>query len=266
MATQAPSSNFKDFIDIGNAIVYFAPSAFTSFSSAASATTWRKLGILKQGVNLNVEKARVDVKSGVPQRLVKTFYTEEMLRVAGEIMEVTPLNISRVLGGVSITTAVKASSPAATTVATGSTKTVVNFTSATGYAVGDLIRTGNASNNYQYGVIKSISGNAVTMVEALDGDASPTTGHAIAKVDTMKLNMGSVATPANIALKISKTMVGDVGTLDFYLPNVIADGNTTFNWGDNGTVEPVGLPFLFEAISDPDVESGATAQLIWTQA
>lgn len=265
MTTQAPASNLTDFIDLGNAVVYYAPTHFTSFSSAVSATTWRKFGILKTGSQLQIEKAKIDIRSGVPQRIVKTFFTQEDMRVSGEIMEFTPFNLSRVLGGLSLTVAVLSSSPSATTVGTGSTKTVVNFASITGYAVGDLIRVGN-SGSYQYGVIKSISGDDATLYEALDGDATPTVGHAIAKVDTIKQNIGSVATPTDVAVKISKTIVGGAGSLDIYMIKANADGNLSIDWQDNGTVEAVGLPFNFQAIGDPDVESGALAQVIFTQS
>lgn len=265
MPSQAPSTNVARYLDVGNIVVYYYGSTFSSFSSAVSSTAWRKLGVMKAGTQLDLAKSLLDVKSGTPLRLSKRFYTEETLKVSGELMEISPFNLSRALGGLSLTTTVLSSTPAATTVATGSTKSSVVVASSSGYTVGDLIRVGN-SGAYQYGVIKTIVTNTFTFYEDLDGDANPTTGHAVAKVDKMSMNLGTVATPSNISLKLSKTIAGGYGTMDIYIINAVAEGNAAFNWADNGTVESVGIPFSFEAISDATVESGATAQVILTQS
>ena len=265
MSAQLPASNVARYLDIGNAIVYIAKAKKTSFSSAVSATDYRKLGVLESGLQIDVSKAQVQIKSGVPQRLIKTFYTEENMRISGAMLEFSPFNLSRALGGLALTVTTKSSSPAATTVATGSTKTVVNVASSSGYAVGDLIEVGNTGAK-QYGVIASISGNALTLVEALDNDANPTTGHAVAKVDTVKMNGGAIAAPTEISLKISKTMTGGFGTLDVYILNAIADGNVSFGWRDNGNVDPSSIPFAFDSLSDANVESGAIFQTVFTQS
>lgn len=265
MTSQAPSTNVPQFIDIGNAIVYYAPSPQTSFSNAQAATNWRRLGVMKSGVQVQISKELVDVRSGTPQRLIKRFYTQDNLMVSGELLECSPFNLSRLLGGATLTSTVKASAPAATTVATGSTKSVIKVASASGYAADDLIRVGDSA-PYQYGVIKTIAGNDLTLYEGLDGDATPTTGHALAKVDTMALAFGQVAAPASVSLKLSKTMVGGFGTIDLYILNCLAEANTTLGWQDNGTQEPVGMPFSFEAVSDPDIEGGSFAQALWTQS
>ena len=264
MSTQNPSTNVPSYLDLGNAIVYYSSSTFTSFANAVSSTTWRKLGVLRAGVSVDLAKSSVDIKSGVPQRLVKRFFVEETLKVSGEMMEISPFNLARALGGLPPTVAVKSASPAATTVASASTKAVVKVASSSGYAVDDLIRVGNVG-SYQYGVIKTISGNDLTLYESLDGDANPTTGHAVAKVDTMSYAFGSVATPADISLKISKTLVAGFGTMDLYIPKANAEANMTLNWEDNGTPNSVALPFSFEAVSDSSVESGNLAQVIFTQ-
>jgi hypothetical protein len=264
MTTQLPSTNYDKFLDIGGAIVYFSKTYKTTYSSAESATDWRKAGVLKDGVKIAVNKGQiVDVKSGTPQVLVKRFYTEENLVISGEFLEISPFNLARAFGGLTTTITTKTSGPAATTVATGSTKSVVNVASATGYAAGDLISVGTTP---QYGVIASISGNAFTLVEALDNDTTPTTGQAVAKVDTAKIKFGTVATPTNIAIKISKTFLSGAGTIDWYVLKAIAEGSGEFNYSDNGSSELTSIPFSFQGLTDPNVESGSFMQAVYTQA
>jgi hypothetical protein len=269
MTTQVPSILIPSQIDLGNPVVYIAETNFSSFTAAAAATSWRKLGVLKDGAALEHILEKLEVYSGVPQRKVATFFTKEDLKLSGQMGEFSATNLARTMGMnlTDITTTVKASSPAPTTVATGSTKTVINVADAAGYAVDDEIRVGNASNNYQFGVIKSISDDAITLYEGLSGDTNPTTGHAVAKVDTRSLIIGALASPNYKAIKVAKTLVGGYGTINLYLPKVEADGNWTINWQDGGgNVDSVGIPFMFDAVSDPDVESGALAQAIFTQS
>ena len=264
MTTQAVSSNIANFIDIGNAIVYAAPTALTSFSSAVSSTKWRKLGILKNGCQIDRTLEQLAFKSGSPLRDVKILYTQEELKLSGELLEIYPENLARATG-LTLTYTTKASSPAPTTVATGSTKTVINVASATGYAVDDHIKVGN-SGSEQYGVIASIAGNALTLYEGLSNDANPTTGHAVAKIDKAYVAFGSLSAPTDIALKISKTLTGGYGTLDFYVLKANSEGNFTMAWADNnGTVEGVGVPFSFKAIADTAVENGELARAYFTQ-
>lgn len=268
MTSQLPSSNLPDFLDLGNLIAYIAPKKL-SFSAAAAATDWRKLGMLKSGLQLQNTKTSVDIKSGVPQRLIRRFFTEEVLKVAGELMEITPFNLSRALGGLTITTTVKSSSPAPTTVATGSTKSAIICASVAGFKAGDLICVGTpGSGTEQFCVIQSIDTGTetITPIEPLSLDTDPTTSAAVSKVDKQSIAFGSVASPQTVSLKLSKTMLGGVGTLDIYILNAQAEANSTLSWDDNGTVNPVGIPFSFEALSDPTIESGNTAQAVFTQA
>lgn len=263
MANQAPSTNLSKTIDLGNAIVYYAKTPKTSFSSAGSATDWRKLGMLKNGVQLDISKAVVDVKSGVPQRLVARFFTEETLKVAGELMEITPFNLSRALGELGITATVKATGPSPTTVAAGSTKSSVVCAAVTGFKVDDLICVGTpGSGSEQFAVIKGIDvpTKTFTFYEPLDGDVDPTTGAAVSKVDKMSLPLGTVAAPKNIALKIVKTSVSGWMNYTLYIPTAVAEGNLSLAFNDNGNVDTIGIPFSFEAMSDAQVENGALAQ------
>lgn len=266
MTSQAPSTLVPADITLGNCVLYYAPTHFTSFSSAIAATTWRKFGLMKEGVRLDAGKEFAEFFSGYPARLQQQYCSSEDIRLTGEMLEVNPRNAARVLGGLSITETVKASSPAATTVATGSTKSVVNVASATGYAAGDEIRVGN-SGSYQYGRIKSIATNAITLYEALSGDATPTTGHAVAKIDTVSYDMGTLTLPANIGAKLSYTCVGSKFALDFYILKAQMTANLTMSWQDNTqTPDALGLPFELRGLSDPDVESGAVARWRWAQS
>lgn len=266
MTVQASSVLVPTDIDLGNAVVYYSDSIFSSFSSAKSATTWRKLGLMKENTPIERVMGKIDLYSGVPRRKCQTYYISEELRFSGQILEINPRSLNRILGGLTITETVKSSNPAATTVATGSTKTVVNFTSTTGYAVGDEIRVGN-SGSYQYGRIKSFNGSAVTLYEALSGDANPTTGHAIAKIDNTYYDLGSVAEPANCGIKISKTLIGGYGYWDLYIAKAKFTGDLSAVLSDgSNNVDSIGLPFTLEAYSDPDVESGNLARWDWTQS
>ena len=265
MPNQLPSTLVPLDINLGNCILYYSPSAFTSFSSAISSTAWRKFGLMKDGIKVDVTKQVAEFFSGYPATVQQQYVNSEDLRISGQILEVNPRNLARVLGGLSVSETVKASSPAATTVATGSTKTVVNFGSVSGYAVGDEVRVGN-SGSYQYGRIKSIAGNAVTLYEGLSGDANPTTGHAIAKIDTVTYDMGTNTLPANIACKLSYTCTGSKWALDLYILKCQMIADVSMAWQDNTqNYEALGVPFDLRALSDAAVESGATARWRWAQ-
>lgn len=266
VTSQAPSTLIASDIDLGNAIVYYCDTSFSTFTAAAASTKWRKLGLLNEGVQIEFAKEPLEFYSGAPAKLQQTYYISEGLQLSGQIMEVNPRNIARIMGGLTITETVKTSSPAATTVATGSTKSVVKVASSTGYAVDDEIRVGN-SGSYQYGRIASISGNDITLYEDLSGDANPTTGHAVAKIDTTSFEYGALAAPSNVGLKIIKTMIGGYGSWALYIAKAQFDANTSMAFGDNTqSLEGIGMPFTVKAISDPNVESGKLAKWIFTQS
>jgi hypothetical protein len=266
MTSQSPSTLVPSDIDLGNCILYYAPSPFTSFAAALAATTWRKFGLMKEGVKVDVSKVIQEFYSGYPSKLQQQYVSGEDFRVMGECLEVNPRQMARVLGGPSITETVKTTAPGATTVATGSTKTVVQVASATGYAVGDEIRVGDAG-SYQYGRIKSISGNALTLYEALSGDTNPTTGHAVAKIDTSYFDLGGLTLPESMGIKISHTLPGGYGSYDWYVLKAQMTGNLSINWQDNNqNPDANGMPFELRALSDPDVESGNTVRVHWTQS
>jgi hypothetical protein len=259
MTSQAPASNLTNFLDVGNAIVYYSKTPKVSFAAAEAATDYRKLGMLSN-VSLEVAREVIKIRSGFPQRTVKQFFSAEDVRLNGEMLEISPFNINRALGGPTMTITTLTSSPAATTVASGSTKSIVNVASAAGYAPNDIIEVGNTTK--QYGVIKSISTNAITLVEALDGDVNPTTGHAVAKVDKIKQSAGQIASPDEVSLKIVKTLAGGAGTIEYYILKAQIEGTLSFSYTDNTAAEPVGMPFSFEALSDAAVESGATLLIV----
>lgn len=270
MATQSPSTLVPADIDLGGAIVYFAPQAFSSFSSAQSSTKWRKMGLLKEGVTLDVTREIIEFYSGFPARLQKTYVSAEDVRASGQILETNVRNIARVLGipESALTVTVKATSPAPATVGTGSTTASIVFSDITGYAVDDEIRVGN-SGTYQYGRIKSINTgtDTATLYEGLSGDTIPTVGHAIAKVDTIAVDFGALTNPQDVALKISHTYPGGYGSYDIIILKAQMTGNLSVLWGDNTqTPDSIGVPFEIRAIADPDVESGKTARWVATQS
>lgn len=256
MPSQAPSTNFAKYLDIGNAIVSYSPLAKSSIAAAQAATDWRKLGVLKSGIQIAIAKQVVDIVSGTPKKLQKRFFTDESMKITGDLLELSPFNLSRVLGGATITTTLKASAPAPTTVASGSTKSSVICAAVTGFTVDKLVKVGS-----QFGVIKAINTGTKTLTfyEDLDGDTNPTVAEAVSQVATMTIAMGGVAAPTNCALKISKTSVSGMGSFDLYILSALADGSTNLNYADGDNNDPVSLPFSFDAVSDPLVEDGAFA-------
>lgn len=269
MTTQLPSTIVASDIDVGNSIVEFCAAAFTDSSAlttAEASTKWRGLGILKDGATLDVSKTSLEFYSGFPAKTQQVYFSSEEIRLSGTLLECPPRKIALALGSPSLSETVYASSPSPATVATGSTKTLVNFSSATGYAVDDEIRVGTGS--YQYGRIQSIATNAVTLYEGLSGDANPTTGHAIAKIKDTYFDLGDIATPANIALRLKKTMVGGYGSYIITIPNAQMDGNMSATYQDNqqNPNEGIGFPFVAKAISKSTVESGKTARWRFTQS
>jgi hypothetical protein len=84
-----------------------------------------------------------------------------------------------------------------------------------------------------------------------------------------RINIGSLAAPSNIAVKISKVIVSGVWSYDIYIPKVEADPNITLNWPDGntggGVTDPLSIPFIWEAVSDAEVESGDLAQAEFRQ-
>lgn len=261
MATQAVSTLVPADLDLGNAVVYYSETTFTTFAGAVAATTWRKLGQMKDGTQIDIPREFAKIYSGFPSKLVKQYIASEALNISGAIAEFNPFNLARVLGGLTLTNAVKSSTPTPTTAASGSTKTVVKVASATGFAAGDLIKVGS-----QYGRIKSIATTNFTLYEGLSGDANPTTGDAVSKLDTSSLKIGSLAAPTEYAVKVSKTMVGGSFTWDLYIPRAIFAGNPSLAFPDNSAspTDVLGVPFTLEALADAAIEDGNLAQLIFT--
>lgn len=272
MTNQLPSSNYVNSMDAGNIIVRVYQGYFSTFAAAIAAKdSFKKVGVLSGGAQMEISGDKIDFFSGVPQVLVQRIQTLQSLKVSGAMAEFTPINLALALGMIQsdLTVAVKSSSPTATTVATGSTQSVIKVASATGFEANRLIKVGTGS-NAQYGVIKSISGTDFTMYDGLSGSTNPTTGYAVAEVDTTKLNIGAVAAPQNIAIRLTKQIVTGVDAYDVYILKAQADPNVTINWSDGGGggggVDPISIPFAWDALGDPDVESGNLAQIVFTQS
>ena len=144
MPAQSPSSLITNDIGMGNAILYYAPAPFASFNAARSSTKWRKVGLINGNAATSLAKNYQIFYSGYPAKPVARYVDSEEFTITAQALEINPRALARALGGLAITETVKSSSPSATTVAAGSTKSIVNFTSASGYAVDDEIRVGNA--------------------------------------------------------------------------------------------------------------------------
>lgn len=142
---------------------------------------------------------------------------------------------------------------------------MIELTSATGYAVGDEIEVTTGSTK-QYGYIKSIDGDEITLYEGLSSNTTPSAGDAVAKVESKTISIGALASPADIAIKVSKTLVGGYGTKDVYLLKAQASSEMVMSWPDGqGNIDVVGLPFQFDAIADDQIESGKIAHVVFTQ-
>jgi hypothetical protein len=253
-------------ITAGNGVLYYAPTFFTSFTDAKASTAWRKMGMMKSAANIGISREYLEFFSGVPAALVQTYITAEDITISGDLLEGRPENIARILGGVNLVRTVKASAPAPTTVAASSTKTLINLTSATGYKAGDEIRVG-AAPPYQYGRIKTLTGNAATLYQGLDLDITPTPGDEVAKVDTSTMDLGALAAPANVALKFSYTMLGGYGSFDLIVLKAQFKSNFDLAFQDNTrTPEGIGFSFTATGIKDADVEGGIIAQWVATHA
>lgn len=264
MTSQAPSSNTPNYIDLGNAIVSVGLSGKTTFALADSATDWRRLGVMKAGVQFDMAKESQDVMSGSPQKLVKRFYTKETIKVSGELLEITPFNLQHALGELPITTTLKTLAPAPTTVASTSTKIAIKVASIVGYAKDQIIAVG-APGLEQFGTVKSTAAGTLNLYEGLSGDTVPTVGQPVSAVATQKMALGTIAAPTPVSLKIVKTMTGGSnGTITLYVLNALAEGNVNLSWSDNGQTDFSSIPFSFECMADPDVEAGALAQAMFT--
>jgi hypothetical protein len=254
-------------IDAGNGILYFVDEPFSSFSSAIASTKWRKLGMMKDQVNLQVPREFLEFYSGVPSALQAQYVTAEDVMLGGNLLEGSPENVARILGGMDLTYTTKASSPVPTTVLTGSTKSSIIVADSTGYAAGDQIQVGTGA-SAQYGRIRSIdtATDTFTLYEGLDNDVTPDPGAAVAKVDQVYFDLGTLTAPDYIALKFSHTFLGGYGSFDLYILKAQIKSNFDTNFQDNTkTPESIGYGFQAMSIKDPEVESGKTARWLYTQ-
>lgn len=259
-ASQGASTLVGADITAGNGILYYAPTSFPDYTTAKASTKWRKLG-LTEGLNFKLTRQFLDFYSGVPAGLQQTFVTAEDAMFSGNLLEGSPVNMALILGGLNLIRTVKAGSPAPTTAASASTKTLINFTSATGYKAGDEIQVGA-----QFGRIKSFNGLAATLYQGLDGDAAPTTGDVIAKVDTSTIDLGLLSAPANVALKLSHTIIGGYGSYDMYMLKAQFRSDLDSTWQDNTkTPAAVSFPFSASAIKDTAVENGLLVRWEYNQ-
>jgi hypothetical protein len=170
---QPVSSKNVENIDAGNAIIYVVQSPFASFEAARESTKWRKVGVLSGGANLELVSSKMQIRSGFPEKVIKTLISMSDLRVNGAMMEINPLAFALASGMVqsNITTTTKATNPSPTTVVSGSTQNEIIVDDATGFEAMRLIKVGDA-----FGTIKSISGNTLTMLDGLDLDENPAVG------------------------------------------------------------------------------------------
>jgi len=268
MPAQGPSTSNVNTIDLGNAVLSIAPAAFASFADASASTAWRRLGLMKSGSTFSVTTSLTDFFSGTPKRKVKSFYDAQEGNISGEMLEFSLENLADAtgIGRNNITYTTLASAPAPTTVVTGSTTTVINFTSVTGYQVGDKILVGTGA-TAQVGTIKTIAALVVTLYDGLSRNLVPGAGLAIAKIATSIIVGGSIAAPLDVALRLQKTHVGTGETYDYFIPKAQADGAFSLGFIDNsGTNDGVGIPFNFSILSDNTTENGNIFQIRSTQA
>lgn len=261
MATQVGSHLIGGDIDLGNAVVYYSNSPFSTFSAAKSATAWHKLGHTKEGVQMDVSREFAEFFSGFPAKKINQYVAAENFALGGQITEFEPIKLAKVFGGLTLTSAVKSSSPTPTTTQTGSTTTVIQVASVAGFAVNDMIRVGTDG----YGRIKSIdSGDgSFTLYEGLTNDTAPAASVAVSKVDTISFDIGSLARPAYHGLKIVKTLVGGLGSYNIYVlkGQFVGDISTVFPDNTAAPTDAIGVPFGFSALSEPDNESGNVARV-----
>ncbi len=262
--SQGPSTNIAKDIDAGNGILYYATTPYTSFASALTGTRWRKFGMMKDQVYIQVAREYLEFYSGVPSSKQAEYVTSEDVMMGGTALEGRPGILAQLLGGMEVVRTTKASSPAPSTVQTGSTKTSIIFADITGYAAHDEIKVGT-----QYGRIASIdtATDTATLYEGLDGDEDPTPGDVIAKVDTSAITLGTLTAPEYLSLKFSHEMIGGYGSFDFIILKAQIRSNFDVNFQDNTkTPESIGYGFTASAIRDTTIESGNTAYWQWTQS
>lgn len=266
MASQVSSHLIGSDIDLGNVVVYYSNSPFSTFSAAKAHTNWHKLGHTKEGVQMDVSREFAEFFSGFPAKRINQYVAAENFGLGGQITEFEPIKLAKVFGGLTLTSAVKASLPTPTTTATGSTATVLQVASVTGFAVNDLIRVGTDA----YGRIKAINVGdlEIELYEPLTNDTAPAASVAVSKVETISFDLGGLAQPAYHGLKISKTLVGGMGSYDIYVLKGQFTGDISMVFADNtaAPTDAIGVPFGFAALSEAANEGGEVARVEFTIA
>jgi hypothetical protein len=253
---QPISANSPNFMDIGNAIMYVAPLPFLSFDSAVNSPLWRKMGKLSGVLDFQLSVENYEFKDGTPQQTLLQVPISSTAMLTGAAMEITPTNISRIMGQTPIANTLKSSNPTPTTISAGTTVSVLKVASTTGFSAGDYIQVGTGL-SAQTGYIANIpDSTTLNLTEGLDGNIIPANGTAVAKVDRSRVNIGGVGQIKPVAIKIEKNIIGGAGKYGWVYYNCIADGSykTAFN---SDASQPLELPFNFKCLASPAVEFGA---------
>jgi len=258
--SQAPSVSDINTLVLGNARAFLAPSTFANLAAAEAFDAWIPLGLTDDsGVTVEGTADVVELQSGFPARTVKKYVSSTSINISANLREFSLENIIYQLGQPDVTYAYK-TSPAATTTAASSTKTLIKATDGTGYLPGHYIEAQNGASGAKYvGRIKSVSGNDLTLVSPLA--VAVAAGGTLKAIDKASISLGNLITPKGFAMKIEK-VISDGRLMTIYLFNVEPTPQFTFNFTDGGVADPATLPFSATSISSAAVEGGALGVMV----
>ena len=97
MPGQLPSTLTAADLDLGNAILYVNPTPFSTLAEAVAATSWRKLGLMGEGVRFTVNTNEVKYYSGFPASLVQKYFASQEVMISGKLLELEPEGVSNVV-------------------------------------------------------------------------------------------------------------------------------------------------------------------------
>jgi hypothetical protein len=250
---QAPAAVQTNTMEIGNGLLFYSPNIKASLAAAVAATDWIPVGQTKAGAQVQGNNTLYEINSGMPQRAVLTVITGSELLMGGELVELDEdaLALATGFSGAAYT---YQTVPAATTVAASSTATLLKVAAGTNYRKDHVIEVEMATGGLKvYRAIQSVSGNDIVPYKPFP--SAPVSGGTVKGVATSATIIGNQSIPAVAAFKLVKT-AQDGGLIEIYMFKAQQTGGFNLNMPDNGSVEVLGLPFSYKALSDATIENG----------
>jgi hypothetical protein len=249
------SSNANDprTLNFGGGIAYLAPSAIAS-KAAADTAFFRNLGFIDKDNNAAFEfiKSRLEWRNGSPSKKVYEIPIDEAVNFSTQLSEVKMDILDLIFGS----TGTHTEGSNSTTIAADPAPTATVFTvaDASDFSAGEFVSIdmdpGDAHDYYQRG-IKSISGDVITLAEALP--AAPAENDTVKNITKSEWDLGGSSSFTYYGFKYVKKFPIINYNLTIVLYKVGMGETITMNYQDDAKNI---LPVTFSAISDDDVESG----------